>query len=137
MIIVDTNVWSETLRQTPDARVLAWLRTEREQLHLSTITAHELRFGVERLPDGRRKDALTEQIDTLLAGMRSRTLNYDAEAASAHALIRVSAERVGRGLSGSDGQILGIAAAQGAAVATRNVSDFEGFGVSVIDPWGR
>ncbi|MGK0741267.1 type II toxin-antitoxin system VapC family toxin [Leucobacter sp. Z1108] len=135
MILVDTNVWSETLRQEPDTRVLEWLRAERHDLVLCVITVHELKFGVDRLPTGRRKEALSARIDALFEGMAQRVLAYDQHAARFHAEIRGRAERAGRGLSFADGQILGIAQAQGARIATRNTGDFEGHGTELINPW--
>ncbi|WP_022889015.1 type II toxin-antitoxin system VapC family toxin [Agromyces italicus] len=137
MIIVDTNVWSEALRPAPDERVLAWLRENSAGLHLTVVSVHELRYGVRLLPAGRRRDELDDQIEQLLVPMRTRLLEYDEAAARAHAEVRAEARRLGRTLSSEDGQVLGIALAHDAPIATRNVRDFAGLGAKVVDPWAR
>lgn len=135
MIVVDTNVWSETLRPQPDARVLAWLRDESTAAYMPVTTVHELRFGVARLDPGRRRDELASGIERMIVGMRDRILPYGAVEAAAHAEFRAEAGRAGRHLTAEDGQILAIAQVHGAAIATRNTADFEGFGVPLVDPW--
>lgn len=135
MIVVDTNVWSETLREVPDPAVVSWMRTQHRELWMPVVARHELRVGVLQLPDGHRRHALTTALDRMLDGMNARILTYDIAAAEAHADIRVRARAAGRALSAEDGQILGIAASHGASIATRNVRDFAQHGVPVIDPW--
>ncbi|GAA4485801.1 PIN domain-containing protein [Microbacterium panaciterrae] len=135
MIVVDTNIWSETLRDHPSPLVLAWMRRHHSEVFLPVVTRHELRVGVLQLPSGRRQDSLGALIDRMLERMSARTLPYDIAAAEAHARIRAAAHEAGRALSAEDGQILGIAAAHGASVATRNVRDFQAHGVPIIDPW--
>lgn len=135
MIVVDTNIWSESLRPQPDPSVLAWMCQRHRDLHMPAVVRHELRYGVLRLPAGHRRDALAATIEGMLATMDERLLPYDSAAADAHADLRVRAEHAGRVLSTEDGQILATALARGAAVATRNVRDFVGYDLQVIDPW--
>ncbi|VTR77352.1 PIN domain-containing protein [Cellulomonas hominis] len=135
MIVVDTNVWSEPLRPQPDPRVLAWMRAHAVELHMPALVVHELRFGLELLPPGQRRDRLAAQIDATVDGLGDRVLAYDGDVAAAHALLRARARAAGREPSAQDGQIAAHAAHAGAALATRNTSDFADLGVVLVDPW--
>lgn len=137
MIILDTNVVSEPLRAEPEPAVLAWLDAQAPAtLCLTSITLAELLAGVAALPAGRRRNklaqALTEQVLPLFEG---RVLAFDAQAAHAYARVQAGAQAAGNPISFADGAIAAIAAAHGFAVATRNVRDFNGTGVEVVDPW--
>ena len=137
MIVLDTNVVSEPLRLEPDAAVVDWLnRQEPRTLYLTTVNLAELLAGIETLPAGRRRDALkqalTEQMMPLFEG---RILAFDEPAAAAFARINASALAAGNTIGFADGAIAAIAAAHGFMVATRNVHDFKGTGIEVLDPW--
>lgn len=135
MIIIDTKVWSETLRAEPNSTVLSWLRANATEAALTVVSVFEMRYGASLLPRGPRRSDLESQIERLCSEMTTRTLNYDSNSASEHASFAAFARTNGRALSREDGQILGIAAAHGCRIATRNVRDFEGFGIQVLDPW--
>lgn len=135
MIVADTNVLSEPLRRRPDARVLAWLAAHETDLAVTTVTVSELLYGAQRLSTGRRRTALLEAIDALVRDSRDRLLVFDGAAARAAAELRVARDRAGRPTSTEDLMIAAIAQAHGAVVATRNVGDYEGFGVGVVNPW--
>lgn len=135
MIIVDTNVLSEPLRMKPEPAVLAWLANQAEHVALTTISVAELLYGAERLAPGRRRTELLDAIESLVRSAGERVLSFDEGAARAAASLRVAREAAGKPVSAEDLQIAGIALARGAAVATRNVTHFDGFGVDVIDPW--
>lgn len=135
MIILDTNVISELARPTPSNDVIGWVDIQ-DDLALTAITAAELFYGVARLPEGARKLALTaairDLIDERLAG---NVLSFDRAAASRYAEIVVSRDRAGRPLSVADGQIAAICRTRNATLATRNVRDFDGVGIVVVNPW--
>lgn len=135
MIIVDTNVWSETLRAEPNPTVLAWLRAHALEATLTAVSVFEMRHGASLLPKGSRRTDLETQIERMHTEMSARTLSYNATSAIEHAHFAAAARADGRALSREDGQLLGIAAAHGYEIATRNVRDFEGFGIPIIDPW--
>jgi predicted nucleic acid-binding protein len=137
VIILDTNVVSEPLRPAPDPAVLAWLDAQAPAtLYLTSITLAELLAGVAALPAGRRRtklgQALTEQVLPLFEG---RVLAFDMPAAHAFAQVQVGAQSAGNPISFTDAAIAAIAGAHRYALATRNVRDFKGTGVEVIDPW--
>jgi predicted nucleic acid-binding protein len=137
MILLDTNVVSEPLKATCDKNVLAWIDEQViETLYLSTISLAELRFGIEILPEGKRKETLyaglEQQILPLFAG---RILSFDEPASHAYATLRSFARQVGQAINTADGYIAAIAVTQGFAVATRDISPFEAVGLKVINPW--
>jgi len=136
VIVVDTNVWSETLRPEPDAGVLQWFRANAAELYMPALVAHELAFGVELLPAGARRSALDRHIQAMLARLADRILPYDAETARVHATLRARSRRAGREPSAQDGQIAAHAAHMKAPLATRNIDDFAGLGVELANPWG-
>lgn len=136
MILVDTNVWSETMRPGPDPGVVAWLRAHRHEAAISTITVGELLTGLALLPGGRRRDFLTGHVEELIARARERSYSYDEQAARKLPAILAARRRIGREVSKPvDAMIAAVAASRGMAVATRNTTDFAGMGVELINPW--
>ena len=136
-LLLDTNVVSELTKPMPEPRVLAWMAAQFQKgLFLSSVTQAELRFGVELLPASRRREALAQAVDKLLSdGFKGRILPFDSDSAAAFAVIAASRQRAGRPIDHPDAQIAAIARARGFAVATRNVRDFMGCDVAVINPW--
>lgn len=136
MILLDTNVISEAMRPRPHAAVQAWLDEQAaETLYLSSVTLAELLFGIGALPAGRRKDALGQMLDGLLALFGNRVLAFDADAARHYAGLAVAARAAGKGFSTPDGYIAAIGTARGFVVATRDVGPFQAAGVKIINPW--
>lgn len=138
MIVLDTNVMSELLRPKPEGAVEAWLTDQPPASVFTTaITEAEILYGVHLLPDGRRKQELLAAIGPIFAeDFAGRVLPFDEDAADAYATLAVARRQAGRPISQFDAQIAAIAASRGAAIATRNVSDFAEIGVPVINPWG-
>jgi predicted nucleic acid-binding protein len=137
MIVLDTNVVSEPLKPEPDPTVLEWLdQQEPATLYLTSINLAELFAGIEILPTGRRKtslrNALTRKVLPLFG---ERVLSFDAAAAEVFARIHSRAAAAGHTVGFADGAIAAIASANGCIVATRNVRDFKGTGVEVVNPW--
>jgi toxin FitB len=110
LIVLDTNVLSETLRAAPSTAVLDWLdRQPADSLHLTSVTVAEMLFGIGCLPDGRRRSALGAALDDALALFEGRMLPFCAKAARRHAAIAVRARAAGRGFPVPDGYIAAIA----------------------------
>ncbi|MDR3323764.1 MAG: type II toxin-antitoxin system VapC family toxin [Zoogloeaceae bacterium] len=137
MIILDTNVLSELLRSAPDARVLAWMAAQpRAALFTTTITRGELLYGVRLLPEGRRKTALLEAVHAIFStDMAERVLGFDHVAADLYAEIAASRKVAGKPISQFDAMIAAITQSRGARLATRNVRDFVGCDIEIINPW--
>lgn len=137
MIVLDTNVISEPMRRRPDALVVAWLNDQTDTaLFTTSITVMELRFGLERLPEGKRKESLWEVLDfTLSRLIGPRILPFDLPAATEAARIEAMAVAAGTPIGQADAQIAAIARSHGFAIATRDVSPFQSAGLTVINPW--
>ena len=136
MIILDTNVVSETMKPEPDVKVLAWLdRQVVETLYLTSVTLAELLFGVAVLPDGKRKGRLTAAINDLIGLYAGRVLPFDTDAARNYAFLAVKARKKGNGFPAPDGYIAAIAATHNYLVASRDITAFESAGLKVINPW--
>ena len=137
MIVLDTNVLSETLRRAPDARVLAWLAAQpRSAVFTTTVTRGELLYGVRLLPESGRKLALANAgkdiFDVDLAG---QVVSFDGDDADAYAEIVATRKMAGKPVSQFDAMIAAIARSRGAGVATLNPRDFADCGVRLVDPW--
>jgi toxin FitB len=137
MIILDTNVLSELISKAPDERVLSWLDgLPRIAVWTTSISVFELKFGVGIMPHGKRRDALGEAVDGLLATLlENRVLPFDTSAASQSAAAAVLRKASGRPVEIRDLLIAGVAASSGAVLATRNLKDFDGIGLELINPW--
>jgi toxin FitB len=136
MIVLDTNVVSELMRPSPSARVLTWVRGhEDSELYTTAITLAEIRDGIERLADGRRKEFLRTTADDVFGRFSEQVLPFDARAAQRYAAIVSGRDRAGRPIDGFDAQIASICRAHNATIATRSSTDFEHTGIQVTDPW--
>ncbi|MFT4189191.1 MAG: type II toxin-antitoxin system VapC family toxin [Aeromicrobium sp.] len=136
MIVVDTNVWSETLRLAPEQRVLSWLRQHEHEVVVTSVTVGELLFGARRLAPGRRRDELLRGVERLMGGAAARVLPYDRVAAEEFARLRAAREARGRVVSVEDTMIAGVCLSRGYDLATRNTRDFDDTGVELHNPWG-
>jgi Predicted nucleic acid-binding protein, contains PIN domain len=139
MILLDTNVISETQRQEPHARVLDWLDAQAlETLYLSAITVGELRAGVALMPAGKRRISLHENLEKRLLPMfANRVLSFDMACTKAYAELLAKSRAAGLAVETADAFIAAVALANGFAVATRDTTPFEAAGLNVINPWGR
>jgi predicted nucleic acid-binding protein len=136
MIILDTNVVSELMRAEPDARVRQWVSGLRaDELGTTAVTVAEIRHGIERLPDGRRKEGLLSAATDLFAAFGQLVQPFDALAAAWFGPVMVRRAGLGLPIEGFDAQIAAICRARGAVLATRNIKDFLETGVEVINPW--
>jgi predicted nucleic acid-binding protein len=136
MIILDTNVLSEAMKPMPDTAVAAWLaRGNAGDLYTTTITEAEILLGIAVLPDGRRKKDIGEAAKRIMALFADRILSFDSVAAQNFADIVAERRKHGRPINDFDAQIAAITRSQGMALATRNVADFDGIGLTIINPW--
>ena len=131
---VDTNVISETTRELPNRMVVEFLARPLG-VWLPSVVVHELEFGLQLLPTGQRRDRLASAHEQILRAYGERILALDRSAAEWAARFRADARRAGRVLDLGDALIAGTARANDLAIATRNVRDFEGLDVEVVNPW--
>jgi hypothetical protein len=137
MIILDTNIVSEMMKPAPEHAVELWLDEQPAgTVFLSAITEAELRLGLAIMPDGQRRKALTVMIEGMMAEeFGGRIFSFDSRAAIEFAAIAAQRRQSGRPISISDAQIAAIARARGATLATRNMTDFAGCGIEIVNPW--
>jgi len=137
MFILDTNIVAELMKASQDQAVLTWLNTqEASALFLTTVTIGEIGYGLEILPQGKRRLHLEQGFERVIAeAFAGRVLVFDEEAARYYGVVMARRRAIGRPLSIQDGQIASIARAKGFTVATRNVRDFVECGVEVVNPF--
>jgi len=137
MIVLDTNVLSEVAK--PDraaAPVKAWIDAQAaETLYLTSVTVAEVLFGLRTMPAGKRREALTQTMDGIMALFSDRILAFDTAAAGHYADLAAMAQAAGKGFPMPDAYIAAIAFAHGFTVATRDVAPFKAAGLTVINPW--
>lgn len=137
MILLDTNVVSEPLRQAPDPRVIDWVDAQPlETLYLCAVTVAELRTGVALLPRGKRRTELQANLETrVLPLFAGRVLGFTMDCTQVYAELMRKARVLGRPVAVADGYIAAIAAAHGMVVATRDAGPFLALGLGVCNPW--
>ena len=137
MFVLDTNVVSELMRERPSPEVLGWMDNQlTDSLFVTSVTEAEIRTGIAILPDGERQRGLAAAAERLFGVFfAERILPFDSDAARAYAMLAAERRVAGRPISQADCQIAAIAQSRGALVATRDVDDFDGCGLDVIDPW--
>jgi hypothetical protein len=137
MVILDTNVVSELMDTQPDANVIGWLdRQAWTSLWTTSVTIMEVRYGLAIMPVGRRRTERQGAFARLIEEkFQRRILAFDEAAAEEATSLMGVRHRVGRPVDLRDTMIAGIAQAQRATLATRNVRHFEGLNMPVVDPW--
>ena len=132
--LVDANVLSEPTRSNPNPNVVAWLRKNEHLLVVDPIVLGEIKFGIEILPNRRRRSDLQAWFD--LGVSRIECLPWDAATGLRWAELLAALRRSGLAMPVKDSMIAATALHQGLRLATRNVSDFEKTGVQLVNPFG-
>lgn len=137
MIILDTNVVSALMRPELNPSLKEWINSQSRTLVWTTsVTVMEIRSGLLFMPEGRKRNLLSQGFDSLLSSIfDGRILPFDLQAAERAATVDLSQHRGGRNIGVADIQIAGIALANGASIATRNTKDFDGLGIPLVNPW--
>ncbi len=134
MWLLDTVTLSETIKVNANPEVIQWIDSKnRTDLYTSAICIGEIRYGMERLPPGLKKDGLRLWIERRLEqSLQGRVVPVDVSIAKTWAELRSISPRT---LPALDSLIAATALARGLIVVTRNAKDFEAFGVEVFNPW--
>ncbi|MGD0733156.1 MAG: type II toxin-antitoxin system VapC family toxin [Terracidiphilus sp.] len=139
MILLDTNVISALMRESPDPEVIRWLdRQPRSSIWTTSISVFENRFGLQLLPAGKRQSkmmALFERV--LIDTIQGRVAPFDSTAAQYAADLAAARQKKGRPRDPRDTMIAGIVLASHAKLATRNIKHFEDIASSVVNPWDQ
>ena len=137
MLVVDTNVISAMMEPTGHPGAQRWLDAQKIGfIHTSSVTLYEIQYGLRIMPEGRRRRNLEASFTQVLRqGLSLHILDFDPDAAVAAAEINAQLRAFGRSIDIRDLMIAGIAAAHGAALATRNTRHFADTGLTLVDPW--
>ena len=137
MIILDTNVLSELMRSSPEAKVLKWIEGKKStNLVITSIGVAEIQRGILRLPKGKKRNRLHENFKEFVeSAFAGRILSFDERAAYLYGEIASDREKSGFNTDAIDLMIAAIAKQYNATIATRNIKDFKGCGVKLINPW--
>ena len=135
--LLDTNIPSELIRTRPEPRVEHWIYSvEERSLYLSVVSIGELRRGFVLLAAGKRRQLLEQWFENdLLPRFQARILPVTQSIADRWGILDAQRERTGAPLNTADGMIAATALELGLTVVTRNVKDFTGLGVEVLNPW--
>lgn len=134
--LLDTCVISELVKKSPDKNVLGWLKsTPSDNLYLSVITVGEIRKGLSKLPESKRKDSLANWLNSLIEDYQNRIIAIDLIVAENWGNLQGKAEKEGNPMPVIDGLIAAIAYTHNLVLVTRNVSDFEPGVIPVKNPW--
>jgi predicted nucleic acid-binding protein len=137
MFVLDTNVLSELMRARGAMAVVEWTNAlPPSDLFTTALNQAEILYGLAIMPKGRKRADRIMRADEMFADdFRGRILPFDERAAGHYADIAATRERLGRPIQPVDAQIAGIARAHGMTVVTRDVGDFAGCGINVVNPW--
>jgi predicted nucleic acid-binding protein len=137
VIILDTNVLSELMKADPASNVSKWVASQpASRLFITAVTQAEILYGIGLLPKGRRRNSIAIAAKAMFdEDFNDRILAFNSDAAAAYADISVVRRNKVHPISQFDAQIAAITRSTGAALATRNVGDFEGCEIEVINPW--
>lgn len=137
MIVLDTNVISELMRAEPHGAVLDWFaRQPMAGLFTTAICQAEIYYGLALLSPGKRREGLVGLAHAMFEeDFAGRILPFDSDAAQAYSDVAAARKMSGQPISQFDAQIAGIVRSRGAQLATRNVRDFAGCEITILDPW--
>jgi predicted nucleic acid-binding protein len=135
--LLDTNVVSEWVRPQPDRNVISWLaEVDEDRVFISAISFAEIRRGVEMLLAGRRRERLATWLaEELPVRFEERILDIDPRVAETWGVVMARGQKIGLTLGSMDAFVAATAEAHGLTLATRNVTDFQRLGISLLDPW--
>jgi predicted nucleic acid-binding protein len=134
--LLDTCVLSEVIKSVPNPHVLNWFQARKPtEICISAMTWGELQRGVNRLAESKRKLELTAWLQALEVGLEDRVLAFDHTGSKFWAQITVTAEAQGRPMAAFDSIIAATALAYRCILVTRNVRDFFGAHIDILNPW--
>jgi predicted nucleic acid-binding protein len=136
VIILDTNILSALMRNTPDPAVVSWMdRQSRTSIWTTSITILEIQTGLQIMPAGKKTASLSEDFERLLDRIDHRIVVFDEQAARQAANLTAARRRKGRMGELRDTMIAGIVLSHHASLATRNVAHFADISAAVVNPW--
>jgi hypothetical protein len=137
MFVLDTSVLSELMQADPEPNVIRWLDQQpAESVCATTVTVFEVRYGLEILPNSRKRKKLEDLFERVLKeGLEQRVLSCDAAAAQCATVLAAKRHKSGRVIDFRDTLIAGIAISRRAKMVTRNIRHFRDLNIEIINPW--
>jgi hypothetical protein len=135
--LLDTNVVSEWVKPRPDPSVVRWLAdADEDRVFASVITFAEIAQGIEDMPPGRRRDALSSWLrDDLPLRFEGRILDVNLAVASAWGTLIARARKLGSNLHVLDAFFAATAEVHALTLVTRNTWHFEPLNIPLLNPW--
>ena len=134
--LLDTCVISEIVKPAPSSRVIMWINNiPSERLFLCSLTIGEIRKGLTRLPESKKKEKLTDWLNTLLENYQDRILSIDITVAENWGAMQGKAENDGMPMSSIDSLIAATSYTHNLILVTRNEKAFQASKLSIINPW--
>jgi predicted nucleic acid-binding protein len=139
MIILDTNIVSEMMKENPDQAVTDWFkRQDNNQLYITVLTVAEIKYGISLLPEGKRKETLDSDASHMFNSVfRNRILSFDYDAACHYPIAHQHRKAVGKTMTVMDAELAAICRSNNAALATRNIRDFTDTPIELISPFDK
>ncbi len=134
--LLDTNAVSEWVKPRPNPGLIRWMESaDEDRIFLSVITLAELRYGVERMPDGARRNRLERWLQhELPLRFERRVLAVDENIADVWGKTVSRSEAAGRPVSAMDAFLAATAEVHRLTLVTRNVGHFPLL-KTVLNPW--
>ncbi len=134
--LLDTCVISELVKPAPNSRVITWMnRIPSERLFLCSLTIGEIRKGLTKFPESKKKERLTDWLNTLLENYQDRIHSIDNTVADNWGIMQGKAEKDGMPMSSIDSLIAATAYTHNLILVTRNEDDFQASNLSIFNPW--
>jgi len=137
MLLLDTNILSAAMASRPSPEVADWMAAQPpDYLFTTSVCQAEILSGIAVLSKGRRREALEmAALAMFREDFAGRILPFGSEAAVIYGELFAARRSAGRPVATADLMIASIARVHGADLVTRNTSDFEGCGLTLINPW--
>lgn len=134
--LVDTNILSDATKPQRKINVTRWTQEHIDECCVSSVSIGELSFGIDALPDGRRKAGLQQWFTDVRIELHGRVVPFDEDAAIVWGEFRAELKANGIVLPLADSMIAATAKLHSLTVATRNERDFALAGVPTVNPFG-
>ena len=136
MVILDAAILAEVIRPSPDRKIGGWLGAQpRDDLYTTSLAQADILYGVESLPPGKRRTDLLSAVLEIFAFFEKRVLSFDPDAARAYPQILLNRKMMGAPIEPANAMLAAITRSRGAILATKNVDQFSGCGIRVVNPW--
>ena len=133
--VADTNVVSELMKRDPAPSVIDWFQDCEGEIYLTSVTVMELYYGMLKLPEGKRKQRLSDAIAGIVMDCAEKTFSFDAYCGFLCAQLHERAVKSGHTPTVEDLMIAAICQRNDAVLATRNTRDFDYLGIDFMNPF--